>query len=121
MGGTRRPTPNPNYDFSFPVELAGRPGLQINWNRGDDPNMVAIQFCDDDGIPRDQLGDVAVFVQNVMASLHVVSTFGFFFPPPSRLLPASLSRKNPPDLSDGPPFWSPNQNAPVARRRPGSR
>jgi hypothetical protein len=50
------------------VELAGRPGLQINWNRGDDPNMVAIQFCDDNGIPRDQLGDVAVFVQNVMAS-----------------------------------------------------
>ena len=63
-----RTHPNPNYDFSFPVELAGRPGLQINWNRGDDPNMVAIQFCDDNGIPRDQLGDVAVFVQNVMAS-----------------------------------------------------
>ena len=68
MGGTPPPPPNPNYDFSFPVELAGRPGLQINWNRGDDPNMVAIQFCDDNGIPRDQLGDVAVFVQNAMAS-----------------------------------------------------
>ena len=39
----RRRPPNPNYDFSFPVELAGRPGLQINWNRGDDPNMVAIR------------------------------------------------------------------------------
>ena len=63
MGGTPPPPPEPEPHFSFPVELAGRPGLQINWNRGDDPNMVAIQFCDD-GIPRDQLGDAAGFVQN---------------------------------------------------------
>lgn len=67
MGGAPPLPPNPDFDFSFPVELAGRPGLQINWNRGDDPNMIAVQFCDDNQIPRDQLGDVSVFVQNVMA------------------------------------------------------
>lgn len=66
MGGAPPLPPNPDFDFSFPVELAGRPGLQINWNRGDDPNMVAIKFCDDNSLPQNMLGDVVVFVQNAM-------------------------------------------------------
>ena len=82
MGGEAPPPPNPNFDFSFPVELAGRPNLQINWNRGDDPNSVAVQFCDDNGIPRNQLGDVVVFVQNAMGS---VEGGGAAAPPPSQL------------------------------------
>ena len=83
MGGEAPPPPNPNFDFSFPVELAGRPGLQINWNRGDDANSVAIQFCDDNGIPRNQLGDVVVFVQNAMGSVEGGGAGAA--PPPSQL------------------------------------
>ena len=53
MGGTPPPPPNPNYDFSFPVELRGRPGLQINWNRGDDPEedpaLFHMAHADGDG------------------------------------------------------------------------
>ncbi|KAH8050543.1 hypothetical protein JL721_11367 [Aureococcus anophagefferens] len=83
MGGEAPPPPNPNFDFSFPVELAGRPGLQINWNRGDDADSVAIAFCDDNGIPRNQLGDVAVFVQNAMGSVEGGGAAAA--PPPSQL------------------------------------
>ncbi|KAH8061924.1 hypothetical protein JL722_3881 [Aureococcus anophagefferens] len=83
MGGEAPPPPNPNFDFSFPVELAGRPGLQINWNRGDSADSVAIAFCDDNGIPRNQLGDVVVFVQNAMGSVEGGS--GAAAPPPSQL------------------------------------
>ena len=67
--GAPPPPPNPNFDFSFPVEFPGRPGLQINWNRGDDANVVALNFCDENGIPRNQLGDVVVFVQNAMGQV----------------------------------------------------
>jgi len=36
--------------------------LTISWNRGDDPQRVALEFCATNGIPAHEAGDVVAFI-----------------------------------------------------------
>ncbi|KAJ8598408.1 hypothetical protein CTAYLR_003030 [Chrysophaeum taylorii] len=51
-----------SFDYSFPVDLGRGSNLTIEWNKGDDPNQVAVDFCARHGIPMNQVGDVVNFI-----------------------------------------------------------
>ena len=61
------PGNGPGYaakDFNFPVEVADGRRLTISWNRGDDPQQVALRFAQQHGgIGAAELPDIANFVQ----------------------------------------------------------
>ena len=51
-------------DFNFPVEVADGRSLTISWNRGEDPQQVALNFArQHGGISAAELPDIANFVQ----------------------------------------------------------
>ncbi|CAK0909735.1 unnamed protein product [Prorocentrum cordatum] len=55
-----------SYDFSYPVEVADGRRLKISWNRGDDPQQVAVAFArQHGGIAADELPAIAQFLQQV--------------------------------------------------------
>lgn len=56
--------PSGAFDFSFPVDLGRGGELRIEWNRGDDPNEVAVDFCAKHGIPRNQVDQVIDFIKS---------------------------------------------------------
>ena len=58
------PPLGPGFDFTFPVELGDGPALTISWNRGEDPDEVALRFCAAHSVSIDQRGDVADFVRH---------------------------------------------------------
>lgn len=53
-----------NFDYSFPVDLGRGQDLRIEWNKGDDPNQVAADFCARHGIPMNQIGEIVNFIQS---------------------------------------------------------
>eukprot|EP00933_Yihiella_yeosuensis_P009311 TRINITY_DN11515_c1_g1_i1.p1 TRINITY_DN11515_c1_g1~~TRINITY_DN11515_c1_g1_i1.p1 ORF type:complete len:670 (+),score=139.43 TRINITY_DN11515_c1_g1_i1:82-2091(+) len=55
-----------NYDYSYPVEVADGRRLTISWNRGDDPQTVALNFArQNGGIAANELPDIVSFIQQV--------------------------------------------------------
>lgn len=64
QGGGGGPPASSGYDFSFPVDLGRGQDLRIEWNRGDDPNLVAVNFCNQYGIPMNQTGDIVSFINS---------------------------------------------------------
>mmetsp|Transcript_36491 Transcript_36491/g.100496 ORF Transcript_36491/g.100496 Transcript_36491/m.100496 type:complete len:665 (-) Transcript_36491:26-2020(-) len=53
-------------DFTYPVEVADGRRLNISWNRGDDPQAVALAFArQHGGIGADELPDIVQFIQQV--------------------------------------------------------
>ncbi|CAE7210708.1 lub1 [Symbiodinium microadriaticum] len=56
--------PSAPKDFNFPVEVADGRRLTISWNRGDNPQQVALDFAKQHGgIGAAELPDIAHFVQ----------------------------------------------------------
>lgn len=66
-GGTGpSPTSAGGKDFNYPVEVADGRRLQISWNRGDDPQAVALAFArQHGGIAANELPDIVNFIQQV--------------------------------------------------------
>lgn len=57
------------FDYSYPVDLGAGGNLQLDWNRDDDVERVAVDFCNQHGIPRHQTGQVADFMHQVMGQV----------------------------------------------------
>ncbi|CAE7360294.1 lub1 [Symbiodinium pilosum] len=56
-------------DFNFPVEVADGRRLTISWNRGEDPQQVALNFArQHGGIGAAELPDIANFIQQASGS-----------------------------------------------------
>eukprot|EP00039_Didymoeca_costata_P012178 m.174403 g.174403 ORF g.174403 m.174403 type:complete len:624 (+) comp15407_c0_seq3:333-2204(+) len=49
-------------DYTFPVELDAGRSLQIEWNHGDDPNVVADQFLLQHGLDSSNKPDILAFI-----------------------------------------------------------
>jgi len=61
-------------DFNFPVEVADGRRLTISWNRGEDPQAVALNFArQHGGIAADELPDIVAFVQQAGAGAAAAS------------------------------------------------
>eukprot|EP00747_Dinoflagellata_sp_TGD_P214943 gnl/TRDRNA2_/TRDRNA2_87738_c2_seq1.p1 gnl/TRDRNA2_/TRDRNA2_87738_c2~~gnl/TRDRNA2_/TRDRNA2_87738_c2_seq1.p1 ORF type:complete len:174 (-),score=48.60 gnl/TRDRNA2_/TRDRNA2_87738_c2_seq1:59-580(-) len=54
-----------NKDFNFPVEVADGRRLQISWNRGEDPQAVAMAFARQYGIGAHEIPDIVNFIAQV--------------------------------------------------------
>lgn len=55
-----------SYDFNYPVEVADGRRLTISWNRGDDPQEVALAFARrNGGIAANELPDIVNFIAQV--------------------------------------------------------
>eukprot|EP00440_Ansanella_granifera_P035789 gb/GFBE01038823.1/.p1 GENE.gb/GFBE01038823.1/~~gb/GFBE01038823.1/.p1 ORF type:complete len:205 (+),score=49.06 gb/GFBE01038823.1/:1-615(+) len=53
-------------DFNYPVEVADGRKLTISWNRGDNPQEVALNFArQNGGIAANELPDIVNFIQQV--------------------------------------------------------
>eukprot|EP00927_Polykrikos_kofoidii_P040013 TRINITY_DN34289_c0_g1_i1.p1 TRINITY_DN34289_c0_g1~~TRINITY_DN34289_c0_g1_i1.p1 ORF type:complete len:653 (+),score=125.31 TRINITY_DN34289_c0_g1_i1:71-1960(+) len=62
-GGTRV---GGNFDFNYPVEVADGRRLTISWNRGDNPQEVAVAFArQNGGIAANELPDIVSFIAQV--------------------------------------------------------
>jgi hypothetical protein len=53
-------------DFSFPVQLPGRPEMIISWSRGESVAEVAARFVEANSLGQHHLADVAQFVTSAM-------------------------------------------------------
>eukprot|EP00658_Telonema_sp_P-2_P033973 TRINITY_DN24842_c0_g1_i6.p1 TRINITY_DN24842_c0_g1~~TRINITY_DN24842_c0_g1_i6.p1 ORF type:complete len:562 (+),score=114.92 TRINITY_DN24842_c0_g1_i6:191-1876(+) len=54
-------------DFCFPVEMPGQPGkMNLEWNRNEDPEIVAARFLADNQLPASHMPDVLQFLGRVM-------------------------------------------------------
>lgn len=54
------------FEFNYPVEVADGRRLMIRWNRGDDPQQVAMAFAQQNGmIGQDELPDIVNFIRQV--------------------------------------------------------
>ena len=57
------------YELRFPVELPGHPNpLEIGWNRGEQPEVVAARFVTQNGLAAELLGQTEQFVRQAMAA-----------------------------------------------------
>merc|ERR1712032_1000719 len=65
MGAVSGPTGTSGNDFTYPVEVADGRRLTISWNRGDDPQLVARSFAQQNMIGPDELPAIVDFVQQV--------------------------------------------------------
>lgn len=63
-GGSAGGAAGGQYDFNYPVEVADGRRLMISWNRGDDPQVVALNFArTNGGIAANELPDIVNFIQ----------------------------------------------------------
>jgi len=63
-GGSTGGAAGGQYDFTYPVEVADGRRLNICWNRGDDPQAVALNFArQHGGIAANELPDIVNFIQ----------------------------------------------------------
>jgi hypothetical protein len=75
------------YSINFPVELPGRPPMQVSWNPGESPEAVAERFLTSNSLGRDHLPDVISFVQQATQQMGAAppppvpaGTFDFEYP-----------------------------------------
>lgn len=54
----------PNMKLSFPVEVGDGRRLVIDWNRGEDPQQVAVRFASQHGIMPDEIPQIVSFVKH---------------------------------------------------------
>ncbi|CAE6921480.1 lub1 [Symbiodinium natans] len=78
-------------DFNFPVEVADGRRLTISWNRGDDPQQVALDFArQHGGIGAAELPDIANFIQQASGQPGPVPTFQQAAPAPTPVMQQQL-------------------------------
>jgi hypothetical protein len=75
------------YAINFPVELPGRPAMQVSWNPGEAPEVVAERFLGENGLGLEHSADVVSFVQNATRQMAAAppppvpaGTFDFEYP-----------------------------------------
>ena len=75
------------YAINFPVELPGRPPMQVSWNAGEAPEVVAERFLAENGLGLEHSADVVSFVANATRQMAAApplpvpaGTFDFEYP-----------------------------------------
>lgn len=75
------------YRINFPVELPGRSAMQVSWNPGEAPEVVAERFLAENGLGLEHSADVVSFVQNATRQMAAAppppvpaGTFDFEYP-----------------------------------------